>query len=253
MKVRCDKTKRLLVDFAAGELSPRLSEGVREHIDICSKCREEYEYVLRILQTVRETPLTSPPEQTRERILQRLSAESEVKKPVSVAPVWRRPVFAGAAAMLVLALGLLMLMVFKGPAPEEVPYLKSGSQKVRFGLAGTRLQDFQDYMAETNDVFYKIAIENVTELDKLIERPDPDTGFEWNLENELIWKVAMAMELKEEIDKEKYEFAFGLLEDVEKVWKQVYQARDAFPEGAESIRELIRQKYVLDRINQVID
>ncbi len=253
MKIRCGKVRRLLTEYAAGELSLRLAEAVKDHIDICSVCRSEYEQTQRTLQLLEEAPFDVPPERLRGQIQERIANERAFKRPAS-AQWWRRPVFAGAAAALLLAIGLVAMIFSGGYGPEQGEIAKSSEKSTEMHrLLGKVYQDWDEYLAQTNDVFYKIAVENESDLGKLLGENSLPTQPVSNVDDQLIWNVAMAMELKEALDPVMDRFAFGVLNDVEGVWKQVYDARESLSEGIEGIRERIRREHLLDRIKRLVD
>jgi len=253
MKIRCGKVKRLIIEFAAGELSHRVAKTVKGHINMCAKCRDEYEQTRQTLRLLTEVPLDMPPEGIQERVLHRLLAKTGFQRPVLGTRLWRQPIFAGAVAVLLLVTGLLV-MIFSERGPDKGRLAKSpGERTVSYRISGKIDQSWDEYLAQTNDAFYKIAFENQSDLKKLLGDTDLPARPGEDIEEELLRKVAMAMKLKKDLNPETDPFAFSLLEDVEGVWRQVYKARKSFPERIEDIRKLILQEQLLDRIDQLID
>lgn len=58
--MKCEDTKLLLLDFLYDEIAREDEKRVREHLDICSACRNEYEALQRTSLTLRAWPDEEP-------------------------------------------------------------------------------------------------------------------------------------------------------------------------------------------------
>lgn len=110
--MKCDDTKLLLVDFLYDEIALEDVKRLREHLDICAACRNEYEALRRTSVTLRAWP-DEQPAQNLVIVEPRLSWREAVKRVLSPehAPIWGRLGFGlGVAAITVLVISALFNM-----------------------------------------------------------------------------------------------------------------------------------------------
>lgn len=238
MKTGCGKVKRLMVDFAVGELSVTLSKTLRDHINVCSECSREFERTKKTFNLVQQVPYPSPPEAVRERIFQQLAVRDSRKR--SVFPFWilRKPAFVGAMAVLLLAVVLIPALLMKDPV-EQITW------------PVTAPEGREEFLQETRDIFYQIVINNKNDLEKLLKEQG-DVQSDWDLKRGLEQKVANAMKLEEDA-RIKNLPTLSLYMDVREVWKRIYDAGDNFDVRGGDIRVLITRKNLLNRLNKVFD
>ena len=244
METECIKVKRKIVDFVVGELTAKAADAVKSHIDLCKDCRKEYQETLSMVQNIQAAPSAQAPEKLYTGIRHRLAGEKNVPGRVALSQLWRRPAFAAVMAMLLLIVVVVALL----PGGEQ-PQLSS-SVRVEFG---TTPLTFETYVKVSNDVFRRVAVENQTDLMKILGVPEGIMPPGWKPADDLLRGVANAMNLKEELDPAEDQFELSLLADVEKVWRSMLDSADSFEVHAAEIKQLIRNRRVLDRLEQVID
>jgi Putative zinc-finger len=244
MERECDKVRRKIVDFVAGELAAKAADAVKSHIDSCKDCRDEYQQTLSMVQNIKSAPLIQAPEKLYADIRRQLASEKSVQRRVSLPQLWRRPAFAAVMAMLLLGIVVVALL----PGGEQTG--PASSVRVEFG---TTPLTFEKYVKVTNDVFRRVAVDNQTDLLKILGVPQGTMPPGWKPADDLLRGVANAMKLQEELDPAEDEFEINLLADVEKVWRRMHESADGFEKNADKIKQLIRNERILDRLEQVID
>lgn len=109
MKKTCGMSK-MISAFADGQLSERDRGRVARHLEICERCREEYAAVCALNRLVGDMGESEPSSGFASGFWRKL-AQTERPKPKTLWPGLRqwgsRPVWAAAAATVVLAVGLL--------------------------------------------------------------------------------------------------------------------------------------------------
>ena len=244
MERECVKVRRKIVDFVADELASKAADAVKSHIDLCKNCQKEYQETLLMVQDIQAAPSVEAPERLYAGIRQRLAREKSVQRQFVLPQLWRRPAFAAVMAILLLTV-VVVALIPDGEKPEP-------TTSVRDQFDTTALT-FEQYVKVTNDVFRRIAVKNQTDIMKILGVPEGMMPPGWKPADDLMLGVANAMKLKEELDPVEDEFELKLLADVEKVWRRMYKSADGFEKNADEIKQLIRSRQILDRLQQVID
>jgi len=126
--MKCDDTKLLLVDFLYDEIALEDAKRLREHLDICATCRNEYEALRRTSVTLRAWP-DEQPAQNLVIVEPRLSWWEAVKRALypEHVPLWGRLGFGlGVATITAVVMSALFNM--------EINY-QNGQFSYRAGLA----------------------------------------------------------------------------------------------------------------------
>jgi len=111
MMLNHHKASQLLSAYLDGELPVQEAAAVREHLLDCAACREAYEGLRVTKGLLGQLPLADPPAEFWQVV--REPRPRPVPAPMSWRPVlWRRPAWAIAAALVMLALAAVPL--FKG-------------------------------------------------------------------------------------------------------------------------------------------
>lgn len=120
--MECSEVKKWLSPLLDGEIEAGRRQPIREHLDRCPACQEEYQLLLEVKELVRErAPRERAPIHLRERVLKGLERERERRT-----SIWRKkaplrslprslPALA-AAAMVLLFLGIAYYSLFEAPA-----------------------------------------------------------------------------------------------------------------------------------------
>lgn len=116
--MECDRIKRLLDEFAEGELSPPQRETVEKHLEGCPSCREEVSALRRTIHLIAEFGEVNEPSDFLRRVRERL--ESPVKRSL-LARLTERPFIARAltsvGCLMLVALGAWLVYRQLSPAP----------------------------------------------------------------------------------------------------------------------------------------
>jgi len=244
MKKECKKIRPRIFDLVSDELAPGKADAVISHISLCEDCRKEHEEMLELVRSLQAVPARTAPEGLRAGIRNRLVGEKSRKRAAAIAQLWRRPAFA--AAMAVILLGIVLLVVLPSGEPPE-PAITSVRDAAIVELT------FEKYVEFTGDVFHRIAVENQRDLARILGVPPGMMPPGWKPAENILQGAANAMKLKEELDPVEDEFEVELLRDVEYVWKKMYDSRESFSEHIDEIRQLIRDKRILDRLDQAVE
>lgn len=122
-----EKVRDLFSEYMEDDLGPELRDQVREHLDECEECREEYDAFRQTFETFRSLPVLDPPRDLDSRIKKRIRARSRGKFfSATSAPhvVHRVPYEFISLILILIALFCLYLMtmvsgVEKQPEPRE--------------------------------------------------------------------------------------------------------------------------------------
>lgn len=124
MKKTCSM-HTMISAFADGQLSERDRGRVERHLSTCERCREEYAAVCAVNRLLGDVDEIEPSSGFASGFWQKL-AQTERPKPKTIWPGWRqwgfRPVWAAAAATVVIAFGLLFYRQI-----SQTPFNASGS------------------------------------------------------------------------------------------------------------------------------
>lgn len=109
MKINHHRVGQLLSAYLDGELLPRETAGVQEHLLECRACREEYERLRVTKSLLGELPVAEPPAEFWGGV--RSPSASPAHRRAWWPPVLgRRPIWAVAAALVVVMLALIPLV-----------------------------------------------------------------------------------------------------------------------------------------------
>ncbi|MFH0876930.1 MAG: zf-HC2 domain-containing protein [Candidatus Omnitrophota bacterium] len=117
---KCFFTKRKLVDYLDGTLSPLASEGIRRHLDVCVSCRAAFAGLENVGELARKAHTPSMNEESWVSFDRRLSDRlDEMAKPFAAEPKkafaalffprWRPVLVAMPLAIIALAIGLRLV------------------------------------------------------------------------------------------------------------------------------------------------
>lgn len=117
--MQCLKIEELLSSYLDGELSPPLREDVASHLAVCDSCREEYEALSEVVNTIKGLPEVAPPSNFSALVMDKVAAaavQAPVRKRSGIAAVfasfnrssWSRVLSVAAAFVLVFGLTALM-------------------------------------------------------------------------------------------------------------------------------------------------
>src|SRR5262245_44633295 len=114
---------RELSAYCHDELSAEESRRVAEHLLGCNRCRAEYDLIKLGVKLAQQLPQVAAPESLWTDLADRFDSPNVAKNEARrrVQPIFRRPVFAAIAAMLLLAVGLIVVAIYKretGPSWE---------------------------------------------------------------------------------------------------------------------------------------
>ncbi len=115
--MRCDDIVLNLPDYILGKIEPNLRRSVEYHLDMCPKCRSEFESMREPIRLLGEIEVEEYPDSFWQEL--HLSIMERVSHPASARS--RVPVFAGALAvlMLVAAVGILEFSHNKSTIPPQ--------------------------------------------------------------------------------------------------------------------------------------
>lgn len=149
--MKCEKLREEFLEAALGTL-PSVSPRLQEHLELCPACAAELASLRRTMTLLDEwqTPEPSPYFQTRLRARLR----EEASAPAASWRAWlRRPVMAGAAALLI-ALGVGMMEI--GRFSSDRNTLANNDNVLRVSAPGSAVGDLQ-YLDNNADLFAEFA------------------------------------------------------------------------------------------------
>lgn len=162
--MKCNKVQRLLSDYIDGVCDPSEAEGIRRHIDGCSRCAAAFRLLERTIRVMKLSAPEQPPEGYWEgfwpRLRERLACEESAREPWSrrlqelVWP-WRPAAVFGPAAALMIAAVLAFNFFFfrvRGREERRTPSLRAmapasrhetllASRAARIGQKASRVGD----------------------------------------------------------------------------------------------------------------
>ena len=113
----CDEVSELIIDYIEGELPRRQTQEVKEHLEICEKCREENARIESVLDTL-AGDMPSPSDEYFTGIYPRIMARIETDeghpwyKRIFRMPSWQK--WSLVAAPAALALALILFAIYPG-------------------------------------------------------------------------------------------------------------------------------------------
>jgi len=103
--MECDKIVELLPLYIDGGLEDEQMKAVEQHLAICSRCREEYERLKKVLTICSELDVPEPPSDYRNRVMNAIEREKKRQKHKMAFGI----VATAVAAMLLLFIGVSSL------------------------------------------------------------------------------------------------------------------------------------------------
>ncbi len=235
MKRECEKLERLVMDYALGELDPAEVELVEEHVRTCPGCAEALVEVRQITGALSEQEMLAPSatgcESVREAVRESALGRRGLVTAISdlAASFVRRPVLAGATALVAVAAVVLALTL---PGPQSGKEGPGGREWV--GRSGTFPWKYRRYLSESKRVMSSIVGADAAEV---------LTSQDWKT-----W-VAQAMQLREK-GVEAYE---PLLEDLEELYSTIDGFQRKFgDEEIRQIREFISGRMLIERTGSAL-
>ncbi len=232
MDNECKQFESMLDDYVLAELSEKEAEKVRKHLELCHRCRKEFDETKRILSAIREQPLIEPsPElysSVRETVHSRMEAARKNlfwKASRSMSLLVRRPSYAAAALIIIAAFIMYVILKPSQPRTPEV-----------VGDAGETLPQLESCLSDFEKTFESILTD---------ERPR-----EILMQKDPMVEAARAMKWKELLkDEKKYEL---VLSDIELIWRKIKGYGGNYTEQAIiEIRDLIEAKEIIKRIKKL--
>jgi anti-sigma factor RsiW len=106
--MKCNEIQARLSEYLDGALRAEEAVALEEHMAQCAACKRELEALRRTVQAVGELPRCAAPAGFRDKVVQRIRAESAVEARPRVVYFWPR--LAAVAAMLLVVVGVTLLL-----------------------------------------------------------------------------------------------------------------------------------------------
>ena len=113
----CDEFRSVVFEFALGELSVEAAEKAAEHIEKCSRCREEYEAVRELVETLESLGGEPAPQSLLPGVMKKISAEKAGRKKFNI--VRFGTAAAAAAVLVVCSVSVLPKLADRHNAPDS--------------------------------------------------------------------------------------------------------------------------------------
>ncbi len=113
----CDEFRSVVFEFARGELSVEAAEKAAEHIEKCSRCREEYEAVSELVETLESLGGEPAPQSLLPGVMKKISAEKAGRKKFNI--VRFGTAAAAAAVLVVCSVSVLPKLADRHNAPDS--------------------------------------------------------------------------------------------------------------------------------------
>lgn len=113
----CDEFRSVVFEFARGELSVEAAEKAAEHIEKCSRCREEYEAVRELVETLESLGGEPAPQSLLPGVMKKISAEKAGRKKFNI--VRFGTAAAAAAVLVVCSVSVLPKLADRHNAPDN--------------------------------------------------------------------------------------------------------------------------------------
>jgi hypothetical protein len=238
MNSQCEKIEPLIVDHVLGELERSRSESVQRHLISCARCSQALEEVREIVSNLSQHEMVEPSavlsasvrHAVREKVLARRSAVSVVT--ALAGSFFRRPLYAGASALIAIAAATLLL-VLSGPPGQKEPSGNEGA-----GRRMVVLKSFGEYLRQSQR-FLELAPEaGAAEAFSVYQRDD--------------WKriIGQAMDMQKDDGLAEYQ---SLLADLETFYRKLMSCHGKFGEKElAEIRELMDKAMLKERVAEAI-
>lgn len=105
----CNRTSELLSEYIDGILDAETEAKVEKHIEVCQRCREEYQLLMSIIDECHQIDEIDLPDDFHRKLHDRLVEDSKDQKRIKANGGWRR-YYTAAAAVLVLVISLGMVI-----------------------------------------------------------------------------------------------------------------------------------------------
>ena len=239
MNGQCENVEPLIIEYALGELGPSDGERVEAHVESCSRCSGALEEVRRIVSLLSEQEVVEPSaavcHSVKEAVYERFSRPGTPFSVITSAAesFFRRPVLAGASALLLIA-AVTLLVVVPSLQQPQMP-TRGKTKQAELGVTIFYPSEVGRYFSETEQLLRTLEGPNAGET--LVSR-------DW-----MKW-VAPAKALK---GKEGFEAYRPLFEDLEKVYDAISQCDGRFgQEQTARIQNLIAELDLIERTKEAI-
>ena len=247
MSAESEDLGSLIELYALDMLEEEKVRLVEERLRKNPKARKELEEVREIMAAIAIDPLDEPSTElsssTRQKV-HSLIAKGKGYGAVSITEFisnfFRKPAFAAAAALLVIGFALVFFFSMRGTEPPDVATGdKPGVSTV--GTGGTVDEELGDYVRHSAEVFAKVLDKSPLAIKQLME------------ERDLTVDVGKAMKLLEKDEIKSNPKYWGLVSDIEAVWRDLMVlVEETGEETADRVKRNIAEKKIIERA-QVID
>jgi len=240
MNGECERIEHLIIDYSLGELDSSESAAVEEHVKTCPRCSEALGEVRRAVSGLSHCEMVEPPaalcEGVREAVWKRAFGRRTVFSVIAglAESFVRRPVLAGASALVLIGAAILLFVTLGPRSPEEKP-----DGITRIDIRARVLRELRDYLSESEEL---MSAALGTKGREALASHDKDY---WLL------LIANAMELRERRPLDRHS---ALLSDLEGLYRRILACGGKVDqEKMDGIRQLIAEKRLKERTGEAIE